>query len=32
MTAFPRIIAKIEVKGASVVKGIHLEGVRPVDD
>ena len=32
MTAFPRIIAKIEVKGASVVKGIHLEGVRPVGE
>ena len=27
---FPRIIAKLEVKGDNVIKGIHLEGVRPV--
>ena len=30
MIPFPRIIAKLEVKGENVVKGIHLEGVRPV--
>ena len=30
MIPFPRVIAKLEVKGENVIKGIHLEGVRAV--
>jgi len=30
MILAPRIIARLDIKGENVVKGINLEGVRPV--